>query len=562
MKIKGKLIVSYLLIAGLVLVLAGVSLMSLEEVSKNGEELYDDRMVPVTNLIELGQLTENTRVQIYGAILTEKADMISAAQGNLEKVDQLIATMKEASTDSKNTELIEAFEQDWGLFTELVENNITLIEGANPDATDALLGEGSLLFARSQGSLRELKEHNLQLADRLNEENKETYQFNRMIIFIIGAVVLLAAILLGILVGRAIANPLRKVSDRMTAVAGGDLNHEPLTFKQKDEIGSLVTATNQMQQELLTVIQKISTATELVSSHSTDLKQSANEVQGGSRQIAVTMQELSSGTEAQAVNAGTLSETMDGFTAKIQETNAQSQAISTRSRNVMSSAEEGSQMMESSIQQMMIIDQVMTEAVGKVRGLDEQTNEITKLVGVIRDIAEQTNLLALNAAIEAARAGEQGKGFAVVADEVRKLAEQVSNSVNDITGFVSGIQSESRNVVGSLEQGYEEVNAGTQQIAVTGEKFNEINGSINEMIQMVDRISGNLEDISGSSHTMNASVQEIASISEESAAGVEEAAASSEQSLSTMETISSSADELAGLAEELAVEVRKFKLNA
>ncbi|TFE04217.1 methyl-accepting chemotaxis protein [Jeotgalibacillus salarius] len=399
------------------------------------------------------------------------------------------------------------------------------------------------------------------MADELNNQNESTFNTSRTLILVISAIALIAAVAIGVTMGQAIGGPLKRVASRMERVSDGDLTRELLVSKRKDEIGTLVAATNKMQDDLKAVVSKIAVATDHVSAQSEELTQSANEVREGSEQIAVTMQELASGSEAQATNAGALSETMDGFAVKIQETNQQSQDISTRSRDVMNSAEEGSQMMESSIQQMMVIDQVMTEAVGKVRGLDEQTNEITKLVGVIREIAEQTNLLALNAAIEAARAGEQGKGFAVVADEVRKLAEQVANSVNDITGFVNGIQTESRSVVGSLEQGYEEVNEGTRQIAVTGERFNEINGSIRDMIKMVDQITGNLQDISQDSQTMNASVQEIASISQESAAGVEETAASSEQSLSTMETISASADELAGLAEELSGEVRKFKLN-
>lgn len=96
--------------------------------------------------------------------------------------------------------------------------------------------------------------------------------------------------------------------------------------------------------------------------------------------------------------------------------------------------------MSSSTKQMGAIQHIVKDAVEQVDGLSKQTQEISKLVTVIQTIAAQTNLLALNAAIEAARAGEQGKGFAVVANEVQKLAEQVSYSVEDITGIVRNIQ--------------------------------------------------------------------------------------------------------------------------
>ena len=83
----------------------------------------------------------------------------------------------------------------------------------------------------------------------------------------------------------------------------------------------------------------------------------------------------------------------------------------------------------------------------KVMELDQSNQNINKLVNVIHDIANQTNLLALNAAIEAARAGENGKGFAVVANEVKVLAEQVANSINEITTITDSIQTESKAVV-------------------------------------------------------------------------------------------------------------------
>ncbi|MFB1082281.1 methyl-accepting chemotaxis protein [Jeotgalibacillus sp. JSM ZJ347] len=562
LRIRGKLIVSYLIIAALLLVLGFVSFNSLNVVNENGKAMYEERLVPLSVVTDLTRVSQDTRVKMSSAVLLESPRMTFDAQSNLEQVDILVDMLWATNPGAQMSEYLTSFEENWSVYRESVERNISVIQAGDFDEAAQGLGASGSIFEMAEADLVDLKNRSVEVADELNDENAEIFNANELIILVLSAVALITAIVIGVFMGRTIGRPLKHVSKRMERISKGDLTREPLISKRKDEIGTLVAATNKMQEDLKAVVSKIALATDNVSAQSEELTQSANEVREGSEQIAVTMQEIASGTEAQATNAGSLSETMEEFSVKIQDTNQQSEEVTSRSRAVMQSAEEGSQMMESSIQQMMVIDQVMTEAVGKVRGLDHQTNEISKLVGVIRDIAEQTNLLALNAAIEAARAGEQGKGFAVVADEVRKLAEQVANSVNDITGFVNGIQTESRSVVGSLEQGYEEVNEGTRQIAVTGERFNEINGSIKDMIEMVGQIADNLQDISQGSQSMNASIQEIASISEESAAGVEEAAASSEQSLSTMETISASADDLAGLAEELAGEVRKFKLNA
>lgn len=179
---------------------------------------------------------------------------------------------------------------------------------------------------------------------------------------------------------------------------------------------------------------------------------------------------------------------------------------------------------------------------------------------MIRGIADQTNLLALNAAIEAARAGEQGKVFAVVADEVRKLAEQVGISVDDITGIVTNIQTDSTVVANSLEEGYAEVEQGTVQIKNTGETFHAINSFVTEMVQNITTVSENLSGIVSSSQQMSRSIENIAAVSEESAAGIQETAASAEQSSSSMEEVAGNSVQLAQLAEQFNDLISQFKL--
>ena len=383
-------------------------------------------------------------------------------------------------------------------------------------------------------------------------------------ILLAGGTVSILVVLLGVaaalITTRIITKPIIMVKDRMNLVASGDLSQEPLELKSVDELGQLVIATNHMSDNTRQLLGQINTVAESVSGQSEELTQSANEVKEGSNQVASTMQELASGAESQANSASELSVMMVTFAEKVQEANTNGETIYQSSNEVLSMTAKGSQLMRSSIEQMTMIDEIVQGAVDKVRGLDVQSQQISKLVSVIKDIAEQTNLLALNAAIEAARAGEEGRGFAVVADEVRRLAEQVAVSVTDITGIVNTIQQESSNVTASLQDGYEEVTKGTNQIKTTGETFTGISDSVTEMVNNIQRISTNLSTMANNTEEMTTSIAEITAVSEESAAGIEQTSASIQQTNSSMEEVATSSGQLAELAEELNELIRRFRL--
>ena len=363
-----------------------------------------------------------------------------------------------------------------------------------------------------------------------------------------------------LIISKFISRKLSQIVHVSNEIAAGNLNVELVEYDGKDEIAELSRATNSMQENLQGMIQEISAVSSFVTEKSGELNIAANEVKAASQQGASTMQELSGGAEEQANSASSLAEMMDHYLAQVEHATESGAVIKDATNEVLTLTKSGNLLMKESQEQMLVINDIMKTSVSRVNGLDEQTKQISKLVQVIQDIANQTNLLALNAAIEAARAGEHGKGFAVVADEVRKLAEQVSHSISDITRIVKGIQTESNNVVSSLQTGYSQVEKGTEKIETTGETFEKIYEAVNLMSENVNGISTNLEQVSESSLLMNQSIENIASISEESAAGIEQTSAAMTQTSTSMEEVSNNVQSLAELADQLNSMITKFKL--
>jgi methyl-accepting chemotaxis protein len=123
------------------------------------------------------------------------------------------------------------------------------------------------------------------------------------------------------------------------------------------------------------------------------------------------------------------------------------------SMETVNTAQEASQLLQSSVQISSDISVSAQNTAAKVLSLNDQSENIAAIVSTIQGIADQTNLLALNAAIEAARAGEQGRGFAVVADEVRQLASRTTNSTDEIAQVVA----DNRRVTSDVQSGMDEV---------------------------------------------------------------------------------------------------------
>ncbi|GAA0316734.1 methyl-accepting chemotaxis protein [Bacillus carboniphilus] len=556
--IKYKILLGFSVVIFLTLLLGGFNFFAIKNSNEETRDMID-RQVPL--LIADEKLAFNVSQGVAlarGYVLygnEEYKESFNRYTQDSIKVQEEILT---ASNSQEIKSLIDTSE----LWREIIVNEVFTAYD-NGDVLEAQNILATKVQPIAQGLIDGFEKLAQTREDKIKDDGQQIIQ-NGSTVFTIGLIISILSIILGvvaaIITSRMITAPIKTVMDRMKLIASGDLSQKPLKSNSKDEVGQLVEATNQMNERIRELLSKISTVSESVTGQSEELTQSANEVKEGSEQVASTMQELSAGSESQANTAGDLSSAMDSFSAKVQEANSNGEHIHHTSNNVLQKAEEGTKLMDLSVQQMATIDQIVQDAVQKVKGLDQRSKDVSKLVFVIKNVAEQTNLLALNASIEAARAGEHGKGFAVVAEEVRKLAEQVTQSVKEITGIVNAIQTETGTVTQSLQAGYEEVEKGTAQIKTTGQTFTAINSAVNEMVQSIQGISSNLADIAKSNLEMNKSIEEIAAISEESAAGIEQTSASVQQTNSSMEEVAGSADQLAKLAEELNDLIGQFKL--
>lgn len=319
------------------------------------------------------------------------------------------------------------------------------------------------------------KELNSELANNEVEKGDNLIARSNSMVFSGLIIGIILALILGFAITRMVTVGLSKGVIIAENVANGDLTtkvDESLTG-QKDEIGQLARAMQNMIEKLRDIIGSVTSG--------------SNTIASASEQMSTTAQQMSQGGTEQASSAEEVSSSMEEMAANIQQNTDNAK----QTEGIAEQAEKG------------IVDssKASEQAVGAMRDIAEK-------ITIIGEISRQTNILALNAAVEAARAGEHGKGFAVVAAEVRKLAERsqvAANEIDKLSKFGVEISEEA------------------------GQKLSAIVPEIQKTAQLVKEISAASIEQSSGADQVNSAIQQLNQVTQQNAAASEEMATNSEE---------------------------------
>lgn len=288
----------------------------------------------------------------------------------------------------------------------------------------------------------------------------------------------------------------------------------------------------------------------------------SSEVTAAIEEVANAIDDVSRGAVAQAEDARDGANGMETLAKELDEISDNSVEMDTISNETRDLGSKGLEMVDTLREKSSRAKESTDEVNAIIEDMYENSLQISNISDALTAITSQTNLLSLNASIEAARAGTAGQGFAVVASEIRSLAEQSKVSTEEIKKIIENIQSKAAKAAESIKDTKQAV--GEQDVAVveTQEIFNHILEAIKEMSVKVKEIRSAILNTNENKESLLTAIENISSVSQETAASSQEVTASTEEINATMEEFSRHSGELKTVAEQLEIEVGRFKISS
>jgi methyl-accepting chemotaxis protein len=537
----------------------------LQQSNSDINSMYADQLLPIAlinenrahinkvnaAILEMMITTDNNRNSELNKIIGERAKAFNDNMAEIEK----------AHLDEKAKEQVDGIKAAIGKYRAARQSVIDLaMQNKNAEAYALYTATVESLLDDVNNRCIDLSKSSIQMSKQMHEDNKIAFEKSKHIVIGIILVSLIVLGLSGWYITKIIANPLNTMVLICKEFASGDFRDKPRKILRKDEVGQVADALADMRNAIRKLMKRIIESSEQLAASSEELTASADQSAQAANQVAASITDVAHGAEEQLSVADGTSAVVQEMSESIQQVAANAKEVSGQSAQAANKANEGNKSVDKAINQMSHIEETVTTSALVVAKLGERSKEIGEIVDTISGIASQTNLLALNAAIEAARAGEQGRGFAVVAEEVRKLAEQSQEAAKHIGELIGEIQGDTDKAVVAMNDGTREVKLGAEVVNDTGKAFQEIVSLVNTVSGQTKEISAAIEQMAIGGQLIVSSVKQIDELSRKASGEAQTVSAATEEQSASMEEIASSSQALAHLAMNLREAVSTFKI--
>ena len=372
------------------------------------------------------------------------------------------------------------------------------------------------------------------------------------------ALTALVALLMGWLLVRAIAAPLRDLTDATTTLAQGGEAKVP--FRERaDELGDIAGAVEQFrmaavnraevdaraaaEQQVVTTSLRDGlsalTTGDLTASIDAEfpgayveLKTNFNAALGSLRgligSVAESTRAIRTGSSEITQASEDLARRTEANAASLEETSAAVTQMDTRLKATAAAAGRTVERADGAIATVTSGRSVADEAVQAMTRVSDSAKGIDSVIEGLDKIAFQTRVLAMNAAVEAGRAGEAGRGFAVVADLVSALAMRAEEEAGRARDQLTATQAD--------------IGAAVEMVQKVDAALLDISGDVSEVHTLLGDIAADNQAQSTAITQISAAIGAMDHSTQQNAAMVEQTAAAARNLTGEVSALTEQAD--------------------
>ncbi|OFV69690.1 methyl-accepting chemotaxis protein [Acetobacterium wieringae] len=256
LKIKTKLLTSFILIALLVGVVGFIGIINTWSLQESDQELYENMTVPISQVGQMSTTFQKMRVNLRDMILANDPALIQSIEKSIAEDQQKIDTLADDYQKTIQTdEMQEAFDSfeaartEYNKHLDVVKTQAALnqdTEAFNLMSPDGAAGKATAALQTAIDNLSDLK-----LADGLtkSEENFAQAAGVTTTMTIIMIISMIIAVALGLVLTSLICGPLRKANHMIQEMSKGHLSNR-LNIDTTDEVGEMATTMDKMADSL------------------------------------------------------------------------------------------------------------------------------------------------------------------------------------------------------------------------------------------------------------------------------------------------------------------------
>ncbi|WP_259756682.1 methyl-accepting chemotaxis protein [Pseudomonas sp. GCEP-101] len=481
--LRQRILASFAVVIAIMLLMVVISYIRLLDIEKSTDRVSRDAMPGTYALTTVRSAWTDSILMVHMLVGLSQEKALDATDrqafnANHDVLFDRIAKYELTIHETRDRQLMDRFKQQAQGYEELLAQVLDQYTKDRAAGRQMVVDKLDPAWEAGRRTLNELIDLNKQIADTAAADIVVEVHRAKIIMLVSMLLALLVAAVCGLLLMRAITEPVRQVVKGLQVMGSGDFTTR-LAMERNDEFAVIETGFNGMAEELKTLVAQAQRSAIQVTTSVTEIAATSKQQQATATETAATTTEIGATSREIAATSRDLVRTMTEVSSAAEQTST-----------LAGSGQLGLARMEETMHHVMGAAELVN---AKLAILNERAGNINQVVTTIVKVADQTNLLSLNAAIEAEKAGEYGRGFAVVATEVRRLADQTAVATYDIEQMVREIQSAVSAGVMGMDKFSEEVRRGISEVGQVGEQLSQIIQQVQALAPRVQMVNEGMQ---------------------------------------------------------------------